>query len=128
ILYVNYFGICHKNQSRILNCFNPNQVIFDHSQAFFQPPLDCAATIYSPRKFFGIPDGGLLLTKIPLQGPEIQDCDSLSRSSHLLKRLALSPEAGYSDYKTADESLIDLSPKRMSQLTEKIYQSLDHEN
>lgn len=127
IFYVNYFGICSENQKRMLFRFDPDKIIFDHSQSFFQSPLQCFATIYSPRKFFGLPDGGLLMTKDWIDLPIEQDEDSFLRTSHLLKRLSFEAEVGYLDYKKADESLIGLSPKRMSKLTERIYKSIDHE-
>jgi len=65
LLYVNYFGICSLQETQLLKRFNSNQLIFDHSQAFYAPPLDGLATIYSPRKFFGVPDDGYLITQLP---------------------------------------------------------------
>ena len=38
------------------------QIILDNAQAFFQKPLDGIDTIYSCRKFFGVPDGAYLST------------------------------------------------------------------
>ena len=127
LLYVNYFGICGGNVDRILAKFNPHQVVLDHSQAFYAPPRECLATIYSPRKFFGIPDGGLLVTKCPVSVPSKIDDGSLSRSSHLLKRLTSSPEFGYADYLKAEQSLCDFEPRQMSYLTRSILESVNFE-
>ena len=128
LLYVNYFGICSQNVDRILEQYNPLRVVLDQTQAFFIPPRDCLATIYSPRKFFGVPDGGLLFSKLQMSLPDEEDISSFSRMNHLLKRLSLSPEDGFLDYQKADESLQDIEPRRMSRLTQRILLSNDCED
>lgn len=127
LLYVNYFGLCGKAEDELIRRFDPKKLIFDHSQAFFAPPKDCLATIYSPRKFFGVPDGGLLITSLDMQEPECIDRDSIHRAKHLLLRLAGEPEDGYVAYQQAEESLKSIEPKRMSLLTERILTSIDYE-
>jgi len=127
LLYVNYFGVCGRNVGRVLTMCNRQQVIIDNSQAFFSSPQDCLATIFSPRKFFGVPDGGLLVTDLPVPEPTDVDQESLSRSIHLLKRIDDSPEAGYEDYRHAEESLNDLRPRRMSRLTERLLSGIDYQ-
>lgn len=127
LLYVNYFGVCTTQEDRLLKRFNSSQLIFDHSQAFFSPPRDCLATIYSPRKYFGVPDGGLLLTSLPVIEPEEIDTDSLTRCAHLLKRLDSTPEAGYQDFKDAEETFCDMHPRRMSSLTDHLLMSIDYD-
>lgn len=125
LLYVNYFGVCANQQKQILDRFDPAQIVFDHSQAFFSKPLDCLATLYSPRKFFGVPDGGLLITEVPIETPLEIDEITILRTQHLLKRLVGSPESGYADYQISEKTLEDFSPKRMSALTEKLILSID---
>ena len=127
LLYVNYFGICEANIDSILNRFNKNQIILDYSHAFYASPRECLATIYSPRKFFGIPDGGLLVTSLPIKIPSKIDTSSISRMTHLLKRLADSPEAGYADYQLAENSLCEFEPLQMSHLTQHLLSSIDYE-
>lgn len=126
LLYVNYFGICSKVEDQILREFDPKKVVFDHSQAFFTSPRDCLATIYSPRKFFGVPDGGYLVTNLPMYEPVATDHDSVKRSMHLMKRLAGEPEDGYLDYQIAENTLNLLVPKRMSHLTDRLLSSIDY--
>lgn len=127
LLYVNYFGVCTTQEDRLLKRFSSSQLIFDHSQAFFSPPRDCLATIYSPRKFFGVPDGGLLLTSHPVIEPEEIDVGSVARCTHLLKRLDSTPEAGYQDFKNAEENLCDMQSRRMSSLTDRLLASIDYD-
>lgn len=127
LLYVNYFGVCSHIQDLILKKYNKEQIVFDHSQAFFVPPMDCLATIYSPRKFFGVPDGGLLVTSLNMIEPEKQDTGSFARTSHLLHRLAGEPEDGYMAYQANEKTLEDFQPRKMSVLTEKILNSINYE-
>lgn len=127
-LYVNYFGIRSTYEDYILTQFDKSQVIFDHSQAFFCAPKDCLATIYSPRKFFGVPDGGLLVTESPIIQQDCRDEASIDRTEHLLRRLAGTAEDGYLSYLEAEKSLNDVTPKRMSLLTERMLASIDYES
>lgn len=127
LLYVNYFGICEQNQQNLLENYNSEQIIFDHSQAFFTSPKKCLATIYSPRKFFGVPDGGLLITDVNMPIPEKQDEASYDRSLHLLKRFADSPEAGYQNFQRSESSLESFEPLRMSKLTERLLGGIDYQ-
>lgn len=125
LLYVNYFGVCFGQVEKVLDRFNPSQVVLDFSQAFFIEPQKCLATIYSPRKFFGVPDGGLIFTELPLCTPELLDTGSAGRMQHLIKRLAGSPELGYEDYQRSETSLDDLEPRQMSNLTNRLLSSID---
>ena len=127
ILYVNYFGICKKNQLEFIKKFKKNQIIFDHSHSFYQKPSDVLATLYSPRKFFGLPDGGLLLTSLPIQPPEEEDFESIKRMQHLLIRLGFNAEKGYQDYIKSENSLSNPSPMKMSKITNNIYKSINFE-
>ena len=58
ILYVNYFGIKNDYLSYINDLYD--KLIIDNAQSFFSNYLGNLATFYSPRKFFGVPDGGYL--------------------------------------------------------------------
>jgi hypothetical protein len=129
LLYVNYFGICNNQVAQLLQRFSPDQVVLDFSQSFFSRPAgDAMATIYSPRKFFGVPDGGLLVSQITVPRPETQDTGSFGRISHLMRRLGNSPEAGYAEYQHAEDSLAECEPKQMSKLTDRILSSIDFDS
>lgn len=127
LVYVNYFGVCSTQEDRLLKRFDSSQLIFDHSQAFFSSPKDCLATIYSPRKFFGVPDGGLMFTSLSVIEPQQIDTHSVSRSTHLLKRIDSSPEIGYQDFKNSEETFCDLQPRRLSLLTDRLLKSIDYD-
>lgn len=127
LLYANYFGVCAAQEDRLLERFSSSQIIFDHSQAFFSPPRDCLATIYSPRKFFGVPDGGLLFTSLHVIEPAEIDTGSVVRCTHLLTRLDSTPEDGYLNFKNAEETFCDMQPRRMSLLTDRLLMSIDYD-
>lgn len=126
LLYVNYFGFCDANVTRLLRDIPSNQLIIDNSQALFALPTNALATIYSPRKFIGIPDGGLLVTSgLEIKVPEYEDMDSLGRMRHLLLRMAYTAQDGYPDYIESEDSLSNTKPLRMSRLTRRILASID---
>jgi len=126
LLYVNYFGVCDRQVSRLLREFPRQRVIIDHSQAFYSAPPDCLGTLYSPRKFFGVPDGGYLLTRLQIQPPQERDTQSFERLQPLLLRLSEGPEAGYGAIQKARISLKGQPPKIMSALTEAMLHHIDY--
>jgi len=126
LLYVNYFGVCGRQVDRVLRNFPRQRVIIDHSQAFYAPPPDCLATLYSPRKFFGVPDGGYLVTHLEIRPPKERDTQSFERLEPLAVRLSEGPEAGYAGIQKARLSLKGQPPKIMSVLTEAMLQHIDY--
>jgi hypothetical protein len=128
LLYVNYFGLCDSNVDDVLDRFSRERVVIDNAQAFFTQPRDCLATLYSPRKFVGVPDGGYLVTNKAISAPEAVDHASLDRCAHLLRRIADDAESGYAHYAAAEESLKLQEPKRMSALTQRILASIDYDD
>lgn len=128
LYYVNYFGVCDNYVDSLIASYGRDCIVVDNCQAFFSKPRNCVATIFSPRKFFGVPDGGLLLTPFPVELPTQRDADSVMRSRHLMERLASTPEKGYGNYKTAEQSLKIVEPRRMSQLTDTLLSTVDLEN
>jgi hypothetical protein len=126
LLYVNYFGVCGHQVDRVLRKFPRERVIIDHSQAFYAPPPDCLGTLYSPRKFFGVPDGGYLLTRLEIRHPKERDTQSFERLQPLAIRLSEGPEAGYAAIQKARLSLKGQQPKIMSTLTEAMLRHIDY--
>lgn len=60
-IYTNYFGL--KSDYIQNNLQGHENIIIDNAQAFYAKPLSSLNTFYSPRKFFGIPDGGYAFSK-----------------------------------------------------------------
>jgi hypothetical protein len=114
LLYTNYFGICDKKVELVTRKFD--NVIIDNAQSFYSLPVDSADTFYSCRKFFGVPDGAYLFTDKIIN--QVFETDiSEYRISHLIRRIELGPEDGYSSFKLNDDSLNGQPIKIMSNLT-----------
>lgn len=124
LLYTNYYGLKQSYVEFLAGIYG-NQLIVDNAQAFFSPRVYGIDTFYSPRKFFGVPDGGYLYTDIILQKKFIVD-ESYHRMRHLLLRIEKGAEKGYSLFRKADESLDNQPIHSMSVLTERLLQNVDY--
>lgn len=124
-LYTNYFGLKQSCVERLSKHYG-TRLIVDNAQAFFAPALYGIDTFYSPRKFFGVPDGGYLYCSVSLN-MEIPQAVSHDRMSHLLKRIDLDAQAGYDNFKQNDELLSEQPLLRMSNLTGKLLESIDYQ-
>ncbi len=63
VYIVNYYGQLDNRFLKEL-CKKYPKIIIDNAQAFFQQPISGVDTIYTCRKFFGVPDGAYLYTSI----------------------------------------------------------------
>ena len=111
VLYTNYFGCCGKNVDMLAEEY-PNLIV-DCAQAYHARPKG-RASFYSPRKFFGVADGGIAFGVEPAAYP--QD-DSSARQQHLIVRKENGASAGYPLFHAAEESLIDAPIRAMSAAT-----------
>ena len=84
-------------------------------------------TIYSPRKFFGVSDGGYLYVNHLLEELLIYD-ESCFHSAQLLGRTDKQASLFYNEYNKAEQRLINQPIKKMSHLTNKILSSIDYES
>lgn len=126
ILYVNYFSL-KTDYIKTLAKKYKNRLIVDNTQAFFAKPLIEIDTIYSPRKFFGVGDGGYLFSNYYLD--EFLEIDeSYIYSSQLLGRIDQNAASFYSDYQKAEQRLMNQPIKQMSNLTQRILSSIDYQN
>lgn len=124
LLYVNYFGLKSDYAAQLVQVYGPN-LILDYTQAFFCRPIKGIDTFYSPRKYFGVPDGGYLYTKQLKNGPIERDT-SLSRFNYLLGRLDCSAEMFYKDFRKASASLSSAPVRKMSKVTQHILNGIDY--
>lgn len=125
LIYTNYYGIKTEYAKQLSERYG-EQLIYDCSQAFFAAPLPGSHSFYSPRKFFGLPDGGLLYSP-SVSTTELEKDTSYNRSMHLLQRLDIGPEQSYQIFKNNDESLSSEPVKMMSNLTTTLLESIDFE-
>jgi len=122
---VNYYG--QISDSYILKLKGKyNALILDNTQSFFQKSIAGIDTIYSCRKYFGLPDGAYLSTDIMLD-EILEEEKSSSRIKHILGRFEGQASEYYSDFRENDESLKDISMKKMSKLTRNILGAIDYD-
>ncbi len=124
-VYTNYFGLKQDCMERLASHYG-QQLIADNAQAFYAPALPEIDTFYSPRKFFGVPDGGYLYTDCLLEHELEQDA-SYNRMEHLLRRIDEGPEAGYAAFRGNSRQLAAAPICRMSRLTEALLANIDYE-
>ena len=125
LLYINYFGLMKGNICFLKEKFN--NVIIDNSQAFYDMPFPNIPTFYSPRKFFGLPDGGFVYHACEISSKNYPRDVSFERCNHLIKSIELNKEMSYDEFKSNDASLINQPIKQMSFLTKKILKGIDFE-
>ena len=123
-LYINYFGL-KQDHVKVLAQRYGKQLIVDNTQAFFDRPIDGVDTFYSCRKFFGVTDGAYLYCDKPLD-EELEQDQSWQRMGYLLKRIDVSPEAAYCDFRDQSAKLKNNPIRRMSPLTHRIMASIDY--
>lgn len=126
LLYTNYFGLKQRYVEQLAEKYGSNMIV-DNTQAFFAKPIQGIDTFYTCRKFFGVADGGYLYTDAFLEENFEQD-ESYDRMAHLLKRIDLSAEQGFADFRKVDDSLNNQPIRKMSKLTQRIMQSIDYED
>ncbi|MDA8224861.1 MAG: hypothetical protein M0T86_02955 [Betaproteobacteria bacterium] len=126
-LYVNYFGLMQDAIEELRQYFPATQLVIDNSHAFYAKHTDVLATVYSPRKFAGLPDGGLLFhsAALKISPPAEEDHGSFARMKFLLMRAAYSAREGYAAFNEARQSLNGQPPLSMSRLTRRLMRSID---
>lgn len=125
LLYTNYFGLKQRYVEQLAEKIG-SRLIVDNTQAFYSKPIQGIDTFYTCRKFFGVADGAYLYTDKLLDEEFVQD-ESYDRMVHLLKRIDLSAEDGFLDFRKADDGLDNQPIRKMSKLTQRIMQSIDYE-
>lgn len=124
LLYVNYWGLQSQYCLDLSKQYG-NKLILDYTQAFYAKPIAGIDTFYSCRKFFGVPDGGYVYSNVNADFEVEQDCSHL-RMNSLIKRIDLSPEDGYDDFRNVSESFQNYSIRLMSKFTKRMMNSIDY--
>lgn len=125
IYIVNWFGqISNSNLLKYKEKYK--NVIFDNVQAFFQKPVKGIDTIYSCRKFFGVPDGAYLYSNKNISKTLEQDF-SYNRMNFLLGRFEKSAKEFYSEYSANNKFFMNEPIKQMSKITKNIMKGIDYD-
>ena len=122
---VNYYGQVSDKQILGLKEQYKN-IIVDNSQAYFSRPVRGVDTLYTCRKFFGVPDGAFLYTDVQLD-EKLPEDESFDRMRFLLGRFERSASEFYGEY-AANNKLFAKEPiKQMSKLTKNLLHGIDYE-
>ena len=126
IFIVNYFGM-YSNEE-ILNFKKKfKNIIIDNTQSFFQYPVAGIDTVYSCRKYFGVPDGAYCYCDIGKEAYLNLDNDcSYDRFRHLLGRFSIDANSFYDSFLENEEKINGLNINKMSSMTSNILRSLDY--
>lgn len=126
ICVVNYYGVLTREMLEAIKTKYKN-IIVDNTQAFFMEALPNVDTIYSCRKYFGVPDGAYLATDLNYDNIAIKKGTSGYRIKHLIGRMEASASEYYDEFKKAEETFYDDDVEAMSELTENIMGAIDYD-
>lgn len=122
--FVNYYGQFSNQFIKDLSNRISNLIV-DNAQAFFQKPVEGIDTLYSCRKFFGVPDGAYLYTDKKLDRDLDRDI-SFKRMSYLLARYETNASDYYPEYISNNQLFTHEPIKLMSKLTENLLRGIDY--
>ena len=126
VYIVNYYGLIPEEQLINLKKRYGN-IVVDNAQAFFTKPVKGIDTLYSCRKFFGVPDGGYAYTEADFQESIPTDV-SMDRMKHVLGRFEGDSASDYYDcFNDNDESFKEIELRAMSKLTHNILGAIDYQ-
>lgn len=101
------------------------QIIVDHTHAFYQRPLPGVDTLYSCRKFFGLSDGAYISTDAVLTSGKPQDI-SHERMSHILGRYETDAGTYYQKMLDNASTYHHMEIRTMSRLTQNLLKAIDY--
>lgn len=136
IIANNYFGLKDDYIRRLARRYG-SRLIADNAQALFADVPYGISAIYSPRKWVGVPDGGIAVVRdiarerIAIAQERIPAPHRRSVSwdlcQALLMRHDLGAEAGYEAFQQAEARIAARGPERMSRLTERLLRTIDYD-
>lgn len=103
------------------------RVIVDFAQDYFREPVKGADTLYTCRKFFGVPDGAILYTDAEPLSEELEQEEVFDRMDYLLGRWERPASEFYGKYVENNEKFDGSPIKTMSKLTENLLHAIDYE-
>ena len=125
IYIVNYYGqLSNEEIKKYKDKYN--YIIVDNVQAYFQEPVKGVDTVYTCRKFFGVPDGAFLYSDVQLDEDIIADV-SYDKMLHILGRFEADAQTFYDTYSECEKNMSAYSIKKMSKLTQNLLGFFDYD-
>ncbi len=132
VLVINYYGQLSDDQIRELHAVYPH-LICDNTHSFYQRPVAGVPTLYSCRKYFGVPDGAYLylptssdMPGVPATYAELPQDTSSARMAHILGRYEQGARPFYSTMLETADTFYDEPIARMSLLTQDLLKGIDY--
>ncbi len=128
VLIVNYFGLLDDNK---LLEFKERygSIIVDNTHAFYRKPIFQTDTVYTCRKWFGVPDGAYAYLDADTHDAKEVSIDySADRWCHILGKYERVNDDYYEIYRGLEEKYENERIKTMSSLTQNILKAVDYDN
>ncbi|MEG0587238.1 MAG: hypothetical protein RR506_04925 [Akkermansia sp.] len=133
VIYTHYFGV-KEAYLDVLAQRHCGHLIVDNTLALYSRARQGVPSFYSPRKFSGVADGGVVMMAdaslshehfhtIPLDAQDKSSADSL----YLMERIESGAEVSASACERSELSLRNALMQRMSPLTERLIRGIDYE-
>lgn len=122
---MNYYGQLTVDEIREY-AVRYGRVILDNAQAYFDEPIDGVDTLYTCRKFLGVPDGAILFTDAVLTNV-FETESSHPYMTHLLGRLEVNGSAFYAQSVDNNRRFKGAPIRNMSKLTENLLRAIDYD-
>ena len=120
---VNFYGQLSPDEQQRIAARVP-RLIVDNAQAYFDLPLKGVDTLYTCRKFLGVPDGGFLYTEAPEK--TLPADESRERMGFVLGRFER-PAGEYFAAAAQNNDDLSMEPKSMSELTKNLLHAVDYD-
>ena len=120
---VNFYGQLSPGELQRVAARVP-RLIVDNAQAYFDLPLKGVDTLYTCRKFLGVPDGGFLYTEAPEK--TLPADESRERMGFVLGRFER-PAGEYFAAAAQNNDDLSMEPKSMSELTKNLLHAVDYD-
>ena len=120
---VNFYGQLSADELQGIAACVP-RLIVDNAQAYFDLPLKGVDTLYTCRKFLGVPDGGFLYTEAPEK--TLPADESRERMGFVLGRFER-PAGEYFAAAAQNNDDLSMEPKSMSELTKNLLHAVDYD-
>lgn len=120
---VNFYGQLTEEELRDTAARFP-KLIVDNAHAYFAQAVPGVDTLYTCRKFLGVPDGGFLYTDAPAR--ELPADESRGRMDFVLGRFER-PAGEFFAAASRNNDELGIEPKRMSALTRNLLRAVDYD-
>ena len=127
VYLVDYFGIMDKSVIEYVNSNPETTFLIDNAHSFYNKPImrENVFNLYSCKKFFGVPDGGYLISERKID-QIYKKTPSSQISSYLIKSLEEGTNSCYQEKKAVDE-YINNNYSGISIFAEKLLSCIDYE-